>query len=167
MLMVFIRKFLPPAGSCYWHEGVPGLDYSARYEQELARSNVSAAERSALRPALSVVPASEAVDEADPISDQSPRQAPPPENGGGCRAGGGDAAGQPPRQLQGFGKVTLRPGQSTTVRFRLNGHELSYWNDSASGWVVPVGRFGVYVGDSSALANLPLQGSFTVTRGFG
>jgi hypothetical protein len=30
--------------------------------------------------------------------------------------------------------------------------------------VVPVGRFSVDVGDSSALANLPLQGSFTVTR---
>jgi hypothetical protein len=27
--------------------------------------------------------------------------------------------------------------------------------------VVPVGQFGVYVGDSSARANLPLRGSFT------
>jgi len=77
------------------------------------------------------------------------------------------AAGQPPRQLEGFQKVTLRPGQSTIVRFRLNGHELSYWNDAANGWVVPVGSFGVYVGDSSALANLPLRGSFTVTRSLG
>jgi beta-glucosidase len=77
------------------------------------------------------------------------------------------AAGQPPRQLQGFGKVTLQPGQSTTVRFKLNGHELSYWNDSANGWVVPVGQFGVYVGDSSALAGLPLHGGFTVTRSLG
>jgi beta-glucosidase len=74
------------------------------------------------------------------------------------------AAGQPPRQLEGFQRVTLRPGQSTIVRFRLNGHELSYWNDAANGWVVPAGQFGVYVGDSSALANLPLRGSFTVTR---
>ena len=77
------------------------------------------------------------------------------------------AAGQPPRQLDGFQRVTLRPGQSTTVRFRLNGHELSYWNDAANGWVVPTGRFGVYVGDSSALAGLPLRGSFTVTRSLG
>ncbi len=77
------------------------------------------------------------------------------------------AAGQPPRQLEGFQRVTLRPGQSTIVRFRLNGHELSYWNDAANGWVVPAGQFGVYVGDSSALANLPLRGSFTVTRSKG
>ena len=74
------------------------------------------------------------------------------------------AAGEPPRQLKGFQKVTLRPGESTTVRFSLSGHDLSYWNDAASGWVVPDGRFGVYVGDSSALASLPLQSSFTVTR---
>jgi beta-glucosidase len=72
-------------------------------------------------------------------------------------------AGEPPRQLKGFSKVTLRPGQSTTVRFTLTAHDLSYWDDSANGWVVPDGQFGVYVGDSSALANLPLRGSFTVT----
>ncbi|HET7014725.1 MAG TPA: glycoside hydrolase family 3 C-terminal domain-containing protein [Streptosporangiaceae bacterium] len=77
------------------------------------------------------------------------------------------AAGEPPRQLKGFQKVTLRPGQSTTVRFTLTGHDLSFWNDAANGWVVPDGRFGVYVGDSSALANLPLRGSFRVDRTIG
>jgi beta-glucosidase len=74
------------------------------------------------------------------------------------------AAGEPPRQLKGFRKVTLRPGQSTTVRFALTGHDLSYWDEEASGWVAPDGQFSVYVGDSSALAGLPLRGSFTVTQ---
>lgn len=74
------------------------------------------------------------------------------------------AASEPPRQLKGFQKVTLRPGQSTSVRFSLNGHDLSYWNSAANGWVVPAGQFGVYLGDSSALAGLPLRGGFTVTR---
>ena len=69
-----------------------------------------------------------------------------------------------PRQLKGFQKVTLRPGQSATVRFSLTGHDLSYWNSAANGWVVPGGQFGVYLGDSSALAGLPLRGGFTVTR---
>jgi beta-glucosidase len=77
------------------------------------------------------------------------------------------AAGEPPRQLKGFQKVTLQPGQSTTVHFTLTGHDLSYWNDTANGWVLPDGQFGVYVGDSSALANLPLRGSFTVDRTLG
>jgi hypothetical protein len=53
------------------------------------------------------------------------------------------------------------------VHFSLTGHDLSYWNDSANGWVVPDGTFGVYVGDSSALANLPLRGGFTVVRSVG
>jgi beta-glucosidase len=77
------------------------------------------------------------------------------------------AAGEPPRQLKGFRKVTLRPGQSTTVHFTLSGHDLSYWNDAANGWVVPDGQFGVYVGDSSAPANLPLHGGFQVVRSVG
>ncbi len=77
------------------------------------------------------------------------------------------AAGEPPRQLKGFQKVTLKPGQSTTVHFTLSGQDLSYWNDTANGWVVPDGTFGVDVGDSSALANLPLRGSFTVDRTLG
>jgi beta-glucosidase len=77
------------------------------------------------------------------------------------------AASEPPRQLKGFQKVTLQPGQSATVHFTLNGHDLSYWDDQAGGWVLPDGRYQVYVGDSSALADLPLRGGFTVTRTVG
>src|SRR3984893_7232480 len=77
------------------------------------------------------------------------------------------AAGEPPRQLKGFQKVTLKPGQSTTVHLTLSGQDLSYWNDTANGWVVPDGTFGVYVGDSSGPANLPLRGSFPVDHRHG
>jgi beta-glucosidase len=74
------------------------------------------------------------------------------------------AAGEPPRQLKGFARVTLRPGQSATVSFPLTGHDLSYWDDAANGWVVPAGAFTVYLGDSSALAGLPLRARLTVTK---
>src|SRR5215472_41037 len=74
-------------------------------------------------------------------------------------------AGEPPRQLRGFQKVTLQPGESATVHFTLSGHDLSYWDDAANGWAVADGQYQVYVGDSSALANLPLQGGFTVGSG--
>ena len=74
------------------------------------------------------------------------------------------AAGEPPRQLKGFQKVTLGPGQSATVRFTLTGHDLSYCDDAANGWVLPDGAYRVYVGDSSATSGLPLQGGFTVSR---
>jgi beta-glucosidase len=69
-------------------------------------------------------------------------------------------AGEPPRQLKGFQRVTLNPGHSSTVTFHLTRQDLAYWKTSANKWVVPEGQFHVYVGDSSALANLPLHGSF-------
>jgi beta-glucosidase len=76
-------------------------------------------------------------------------------------------ATEPPRQLKGFQKVTLPPGQSTTVHFTLSGHDLSYWDAAANGWVLPDGQFSVYLGDSSAPAGLPLRGGFTVDRTVG
>jgi len=73
------------------------------------------------------------------------------------------SAGQPPRQLKGYQKVTLKPGQSTRVQFTLTTQDLSYYDSDASAWTVPEGGFQVYVGDSSALADLPLSGSFQVS----
>ncbi len=76
-------------------------------------------------------------------------------------------AAEPPQQLKGFDRVNLAPGESKTVSFTLTGHDLSYYNETANGWVVPDGRFHVFVGDSSALNDLPLQGDFVVTRTVG
>ena len=74
-----------------------------------------------------------------------------------------EVANEPPRQLKGFRKIFLQPGRSATVHFVLNAHDLSYWKDSVNGWVLPSGMFRLFVGDSSALANLPLRATFTVT----
>src|SRR4029077_16920788 len=38
----------------------------------------------------------------------------------------------------------------------------SWWDDSASGWTQTAGQYQVYVGDSSALADLPPGGSFAM-----
>ncbi len=70
-------------------------------------------------------------------------------------------AGEPPRQLKAFAKVSLSPGQSQVVRFTLDRHDLSYWSAAANAWVIAPGTYGVFVGDSSALADLPLHGTFT------
>jgi beta-glucosidase len=82
----------------------------------------------------------------------------------------GDPAstGEPPRQLEGFDRVTLQPGQSKRVSFTLTPSQLSWWDsstgssDSTGGWTQTPGRYQVYVGDSSALSGLPLRGSFGV-----
>ena len=39
---------------------------------------------------------------------------------------------------------------------------MSWWDDTANGWTQTAGTYGVYVGDSSALAGLPLRGSFAI-----
>jgi beta-glucosidase len=72
------------------------------------------------------------------------------------------SAGQPPRQLEGYQRVSLNPGQSTRVSFTIDAKSMSFWSDSANAYVVPAGTFTVYAGDSSALANLPLQGSLRI-----
>jgi beta-glucosidase len=72
------------------------------------------------------------------------------------------AAGEPPRQLKGFQSVTLAPSQSTQVSFPITARDLAYWDDASNDWAVPDGSFEVYVGDSSALPDLPLQQSFQV-----
>ncbi|WP_291413959.1 glycoside hydrolase family 3 C-terminal domain-containing protein [Actinophytocola sp.] len=77
------------------------------------------------------------------------------------------SAGEPPRQLRGFQKVSLEPGQSKTVEFTLDGRDLAYWKTDAKAWVMPSGTFQVHVGDSSAVAGLPLHGQFQVVKSAG
>lgn len=72
------------------------------------------------------------------------------------------AAGEPPRQLVGFQRVQLGPGQSQRVSFVVTPRDTWWWDEAANGWSQSIGSYGVDVGDSSALADLPLQGSFTV-----
>jgi len=73
------------------------------------------------------------------------------------------ASGEPPRQLEGFQRVTLAPGQSAPVNFTIAPADMSWWSDGADGWTQTPGHYDVYVGDSSALTSLPLRGAFTMT----
>jgi len=53
----------------------------------------------------------------------------------------GAPGGQPLRQLRGFARVTLAPGASTTVRFRLDARRLSRWDEAPTGThIVHIGR---------------------------
>lgn len=70
------------------------------------------------------------------------------------------SVGEPPRQLRGFDRVTLGPGQSKEVDFTLPANSLAYWNIGTGTWSVAPGTYQAYVGDSSASANLPLHGAF-------
>jgi beta-glucosidase len=68
---------------------------------------------------------------------------------------------QPPLQLKGYQKVSLAPGQTATVSFPLNDRSFAYWDTGANNWKVAPGCYGVEVGSSSALSDLPLRGTIS------
>jgi len=55
----------------------------------------------------------------------------------------------PVRQLRGFEKVWLEPGQRKMVTFSLKRRDLSYWDVVRQNWVIPDSRIVVSVGASS------------------
>ncbi len=75
------------------------------------------------------------------------------------------ATGEPPRKLVGFKRVMLAPGASKEVHFTITPREEWWWGHR--GWTETAGTYRVYVGDSSALANLPLQASYRMTHSIG
>jgi len=56
---------------------------------------------------------------------------------------------RPPREVKGFAKIELDPGEAETVSFRLDARDLSYWSITASDWVLEAGEFTLAVGASS------------------
>jgi beta-glucosidase len=57
--------------------------------------------------------------------------------------------GSPVRQLRGFDKVELAPGQRGQAKFELMRRDLSYWDVVSQQWLIPDGDFTVSVGFSS------------------
>ena len=74
-----------------------------------------------------------------------------------------NGTGEPPRRLVGWKKVQLAAGAQQTVTIAVNAsdssHPLSIWNN---GWVTPNGDYTVYVGNSSAVQDLVIAGTFHV-----
>jgi len=60
-----------------------------------------------------------------------------------------EPAPRPVRELRGFAKVDLAPGESTTVTFELAERDLARWSVRSGGWVVHPGPVEVAVGASS------------------
>jgi beta-glucosidase len=72
------------------------------------------------------------------------------------------AAQEPPKQLKDYTSVTLGPGQSRFVAFRLSPSDLAYYNTGAGKFTVAPGRYTVLVGTSST--ELDDRASFEVGR---
>ena len=67
---------------------------------------------------------------------------------------------RPPKELKGFSKVTLRPGESRRVTVRLDGRAFSYYDTNAKGWRHDPGDFDILVGRSSE--QIELRGKATL-----
>ena len=69
-------------------------------------------------------------------------------------------ATRPERELKGFEKVRLAPGETKHVTLNLDARAFSYWDAAAHQWTIDPGKFVVRVGDSSE--NTPLHADLTL-----
>ena len=56
---------------------------------------------------------------------------------------------RPAKELRGFQRVSLAPGEKRTLTFTLPAEKLAYWDESAHAFVVNPGAFDIFVGASS------------------
>jgi beta-glucosidase len=67
---------------------------------------------------------------------------------------------RPERELKGFEKVRLAPGETKHVTINLDARSFSYWSEKTHGWTIDSGKFVIRVGDSSE--NTPLSAEVTL-----
>ena len=56
---------------------------------------------------------------------------------------------RPEKELKGFNKVFLQPGESKTVSISLNENAFQYYSDIQNDWVKEKGIYDIMVGGSS------------------
>ena len=61
---------------------------------------------------------------------------------------------RPEKELKGFSKIELRPGESKTVSVLLNSRAFAYYDTAAQKWTINPGTFNILVGHSSQQIDL-------------
>ena len=69
---------------------------------------------------------------------------------------------RPIKELKGFEKISLEPGEAKIVHFTLTPRSLSYYDPYQRAWVAEAGQFEVLVGASSR--DIRLQGAFELVK---
>ncbi len=70
-------------------------------------------------------------------------------------------ASRPVRQLKGFERIALAPGQTKTVHFTLGREQLRYWSQALHDWTFDPSTYDAWVGGDSTAE---LHAKFTVTK---
>ena len=65
---------------------------------------------------------------------------------------------RPQKELKGFQKVYLQPGESKDISITINKEALSFYDESSSSWKAEAGKFEALVGN--AADNLKLKKAF-------
>jgi len=69
---------------------------------------------------------------------------------------------RPPKELKGFSRVTLQPGETQTVKIPLNNRSFAYYDVNGKNWRAEKGVYDVLVGSSSE--QIALTGKITLAR---
>ena len=73
-----------------------------------------------------------------------------------------DGPQRPLKELKGFAKIQLKPGEKKQVSLQLDQRAFSYYDMSKHAWYAPPGEYGVLVGSSSA--DIRLKGNYSFPR---
>jgi beta-glucosidase len=68
---------------------------------------------------------------------------------------------RPERELKGFERMELAPGETKHISVMLDARAFAYWNAQAKKWTIDPGKFTVHVGDS--VESTPLTGGVELT----
>jgi beta-glucosidase len=74
----------------------------------------------------------------------------------------GSAVTRPRKDLRGYARITLRPGETRTVQLPLGASSLAYWNADGHRWVVEEEPARIQVGASST--DIRLEATLRVRR---
>lgn len=70
---------------------------------------------------------------------------------------------RPSKELRGFERITLNPGQTKTVKLTLTGDKLAFYDEKTHGFIVEPGAFDLLVGSSSE--DIRLKAKLNVIKG--
>ncbi len=74
----------------------------------------------------------------------------------------GNGLDAPMKELKGFQRIPLNPGETKSVKFHLPANALALWDEAKPGWAINPGRVRVMIGSSSA--DIRAEKRITVVR---
>lgn len=73
-------------------------------------------------------------------------------------------ADRPVKELKGFTKIMLQPGETKTVHFEITARDLSFYHEELKDWYAPSGTYGVLIGRACDDIRLEARFSFATEK---